>query len=69
MSEIESEVRILARIQVEAARREITWIAQRLAAVARDRKKLDAREAELLADRHAAQFRLREGLAGLDGKP
>lgn len=69
MSELEDEVRLLARIEVEAAKREIAWIAQRLANLMSERKRLDRREMELLAERTDAHARLKRGLDALGGKP
>lgn len=69
MSELEDEVRLLARIEVEAAKREVAWIAERLTRLAAERKRLDKREAELLAERTDAHARLKRGLDALGGKP
>lgn len=64
-AEMEDEIRLLARIDLEAAKREITWIAQRLDGIEKDRRHLNKREAELLADRHAAQVRMKQALEAL----
>jgi hypothetical protein len=62
---MEDEIRVLAQIEVAAARREIEWIALRLAGIEKDRRHLNKREAELLADHHAAQVRLKQAMEAL----
>lgn len=55
---MEDEIRVLARIEVAAARKEIEHIARQLEDIRKERMRLNRREAELLGDRLEARRRM-----------
>jgi hypothetical protein len=62
---LENEIRLLAKIEVEAARKEIEHIARQLEDIRKERMRLNRREAELLGDRLEARRRMAKGKAAL----
>lgn len=62
---MEDEIRVLAKIEVEAARREIEHIARQLEDIRKQRMALNRREAELLGDRLEARRRMAKGKAAI----
>ena len=62
---MEDEIRVLAKIEVEAAKREIEHIARQLETIRKERMRLNRREAELLGDRLEARRRMAKGKAAL----
>jgi chromosome segregation ATPase len=55
---LENEVRVLAAIEVAAARKEIEHIARQLEDIRKERMRLNRREAELLQQRLEARRRM-----------
>jgi len=55
---LEDEIRLLAKIEVAAARKEIEHIARQLEDIRKERMRLNRREAELLGDRLEARRRM-----------
>lgn len=64
-ADLENEVRLLAKIESEAARKEIEHIARQLEDIRKQRMALNRREAELLGDRLEARRRMSKADAAL----
>lgn len=66
---MEDEIRVLAKIEVSAARAEIEHIARQLEDLRKQRIAINRREAALLADRLDARRRMAKGKAALGEGP